>query len=459
MRAPALVAGLTLACLTLMGDSASPATPADAPTCVGAATLDPAAGCADRETSVAPNVYDPVEPPPACRPMRAAPAAAPCAVGVSPSRATLQFALIGDSHTEAWSAVLSQIAEAQGWRGVVFTERGCTMTQAVYELPGIKQQACAPAYRDTMAWLDAHPEIDVVLMAHESDNLLAGSLETVEQRKFDAFRRTWKGYPSSVRRVIVLRDTPNAARQQLACVGAATKAARAPAGPQCAAPRDVAIPQPDAAVLAARSTGSSRYRVVDLNDLICTAAVCYPALGGVLVNLDAAGHMTLAFARTLAPQLLQRLEPLLPASRQASVPATAVADTARAATLSLSTPVSQTVRRDGKAALAFTVTRSADLVGEIWVYADARGTCEPTLAREQRQARRSPLSRDVFFDVRPGLADLQISLGVRGVTRRTTARLCGYLLTADQEFGAPPVAVATSERFVLRPRSGPASGR
>ena len=52
-----------------------------------------------------------------------------------------------------------------------------------------------------------------------------------------------------------------------------------------------------------------------MTDLMCSPKVCYPALGGVLLNFDVGGHMTLAFARTLKPQLWRRLAPLLPAPR------------------------------------------------------------------------------------------------------------------------------------------------
>jgi hypothetical protein len=72
---------------------------------------------------------------------------------------------------------------------------------------------------------------------------------------------------------------------------------------------------PDAAVNAALGLHAARYQAVDMTDLMCSPTACYPALGGVLVNFDVGGHMTLAFARTMKPQLLRRLLPLLPAPR------------------------------------------------------------------------------------------------------------------------------------------------
>lgn len=200
--------------------------------------------------------------------------------------------------------------------------------------------------------------------------------------------------------------------------------------------------------------GSSRHRVVNMNGLICTATLCYPALGGILVNKDEAGHMTQAFAQTMEPQLLRALAPLLPtprtATRFAAVPASA-----SAASLSLSTPASRTFGTKGRASVAVTVAGAAADVGEFWLYIDGRGRCDPTLAKEQKQARRRSLTTDVYFNVRPGPISKQVRLEVRHLEDTTKARVCGYLLTAEQEFDTAPAAVVRSGRFTLRrKRSG-----
>ena len=239
-----------------------------------------------------------------------------CVFGASLSRTRLQFALIGDSHTEAWHAVLGELGREHGWRGTLFSGYGCWMSEAVYELPGILREACIVPYRQTMRWLRRHPEIDVVFVTHEVDKGLAGPAVTIEPRKILGFQQTFKRYPRNVRRVIVLRDTPNAKQPQLDCLARVAAAATAPAGPQCAAPRRVALALPDAGAIAAVGLRSPRYRVVDMNDLMCSPNECYPALGGMLVNRDIAGHLTNTFARTMRTQLLHRLAPLLPAPRR-----------------------------------------------------------------------------------------------------------------------------------------------
>jgi hypothetical protein len=286
------------------------------PTCVGAATLDLTTACVDRLTTVTPTVTGPRwEAPAPCRPIREARAASACVLGASESRARLRFAFIGDSHTGAWSAALGELGREHGWRGTVFKGPGCVMSEAVYEMGSIVRGPCSAAYRETTRWLRHHHEIDFVIVTAEVDKGLPGPVATIEPRKLRGFRQTFKRLPPNVRRVIVLRDTPNATAAQFDCLARVVRAALAPAGPQCASPRRQALAVPDAAVNAALGLHSPRYRAVDMTDLMCSATLCYPVLGGVLLNFDVGGHMSLAFARTLEPQLVHRLEPLLPAPR------------------------------------------------------------------------------------------------------------------------------------------------
>ncbi len=316
MRDRFLALALAALLASLAFVSGATATDMEAPTCIGAATLDVTTGCVDRLTTVYPSVTGPrYEDPAPCRPLRVALAARACVLGARESRARLRFAFIGDSHTGAWSAALGELGREHGWRGTVFTGHGCVMSEAVYEMGAIAGPPCVAAYRETMRWLRQHPEIDVVIVTAEVDKGLPGPAETIERRKLRGFKKTFKRFPDNVQRVIVLRDTPNASGPTFDCLDRVVRAALAPAGPQCALPRRQALPVPDAAVNAALGLRSFRYQAVDLTDLMCSATVCYPALGGVLINFDVGGHMSLAFARTLKPQLLRRLAPLLPPPR------------------------------------------------------------------------------------------------------------------------------------------------
>lgn len=290
---------------------AAPGAAAQQPTCFGAPAMDPLLPCVDRLVTVTPRVEavdDEAQTP--CRRMRSPAALSVCAFGASESRAGLHLALIGDSHTFAWRAALQRIGRSEGWRGYSLATPACLFSAAARRLPAGSRERCAAVYRATLRWLRQHREIDVVITTHEADGVLDVAADTTRAVKIAGFRRTWRALPRTIKRVIVLRDTPNASREELDCVQRAEFALALGAARACAVPRSWTLTN-DAAVQAARGLHAARHRVVDLTDLICSPDMCHPAVGGVLVNRDTTGHITQTFAQTTSPYLLARLRPLL----------------------------------------------------------------------------------------------------------------------------------------------------
>jgi hypothetical protein len=111
----------------------------------------------------------------------------------------------------------------------------------------------------------------------------------------------WRAFPASVKRLVVLRDTPELREDTLACVRDATSAP----GSSCAVPRDVAL-APDPAVAAAGQVGA---RTVDLSRFFCDETRCFPVIGGILAYSDIT-HLTPAFATSLGPFLAEELRRL-----------------------------------------------------------------------------------------------------------------------------------------------------
>ena len=106
------------------------------------------------------------------------------------------------------------------------------MSEAVYEMGAIAGPPCVSAYRETMRWLRKHPEIDFVITTAEVDKGLPGPASTIESRKLRGFQQTFRRFPRNVRRVIVLRDTPNATGTTFDCLDRVVRAglrARRPA--------------------------------------------------------------------------------------------------------------------------------------------------------------------------------------------------------------------------------------
>jgi SGNH domain (fused to AT3 domains) len=117
----------------------------------------------------------------------------------------------------------------------------------------------------------------------------------------------WKTLPASVRRVVVIRDTPTARPDVLSCVSRAARRHERP-GPACAQPLILTL-APDPAVAAVQQERSVRFQSVDLTDFFCDRENCFPVVGGVLVYLDQ-NHLTPLFVSTLAPYLRRAVDRL-----------------------------------------------------------------------------------------------------------------------------------------------------
>jgi hypothetical protein len=238
---------------------------------------------------------------------------APCRFGTERRKAVAEIALTGDSHAGHWRAAVRIVAQARRWRGTSITRTGCQFTAAPLALPTTAKRACARWNADVLAWFHRHPEIETVFV---SDNAQAPVVVRPGESAF-AVRRAgyvsaWRALSTSVKRVLVLRDVPRRRLRTLDCVEHAM-GARRPAGTACAVPRRRAL-HLDPAVSAAHRLHTSRVRVVDLTRYFCSRRLCFPVVGGVLVHKDT-NHLTTAFAESLAPYLLRRVNALVPIRR------------------------------------------------------------------------------------------------------------------------------------------------
>ena len=225
----------------------------------------------------------------------------PCAFGTPAARATGQIALIGDSHASHWRAALRPVAQRRGWRGTSIARSHCPYAAGDPGLVGEDRRGCLGWREQVPRYLARHPEIETVVVAQfEGADATAGD-----------FLAAWQKLPSSVRRIVVLRDNPRMLNggATLACVQDALDAGRPPAR-ACRRPRDEALP-PDPAVEAARR--SDRAVVVDMTRFFCDAEWCPPVIGGALVYKDA-NHITSVYGATLAPYLGRELDRVLRAA-------------------------------------------------------------------------------------------------------------------------------------------------
>jgi hypothetical protein len=303
---------LHLAALLLaMAISAGGEPPTDS-ACFGAAARDPSRPCSD------PRLVRSVVPSPAlarklpnspCAPVERRAAMNVCEFGADPAAATGTVALVGDSHAGHWRAALDVVARARGWRGLSIAHTGCPLSKAVRNLPEPGRfRACVAWKRAVFAWFERHPEVGTVFVGGLSGG--TGVIAPRGQSRFAAsvrgYRRAWAALPPTVRRIVVIRDTPKMRGDTGACVERALASGRRP-GASCAVPRRAALDR-DPMVVAAAALRSDRVRTVGLTEFFCDRR-CYPVIGGALVLRDQ-NHLTAVFSTTLGPYLLRKVDAL-----------------------------------------------------------------------------------------------------------------------------------------------------
>lgn len=231
-------------------------------------------------------------------------------------RSQRQIAVLGDSHSVHWLPALGDWGKREGIQIVSLSKLGCSLVLSDQSKPvvGTKEE-CDRWRQQTIAWLDYHPEIQTVISANRSKlNLNQDQLYKLS----DAYLKTWSEFPSSVRNIIVIQDTPvadQAADKEvlfgprylgtLKCLGRALDQGRLP-GQSCKRKRSEVLPE-DPAAAAALSGQDKRARLIDFTDYFCDQQYCYPAVGGIAV-FDDSNHITPEFSRSLIEPLGEALD-------------------------------------------------------------------------------------------------------------------------------------------------------
>jgi len=232
---------------------------------------------------------------------------APCWFGVPAPDARTTVALLGDSHASQWRGALEAVAQHKLWRGVSITRSGCAYSRAKPMLePASRRAACARWNALLPDWFRRHPEVSIaVVVAHYAVAVHVAPGADERATRVDGFAAAWGRLPRSVKRIVVIRDTPVLGFGANDCVERALSRHRNP-GLACARPRNDVL-RPDPAVAAARRRRGDRARAIDLTRLLCSPLRCFPVIGGALVYKDDQ-HFTDVFSETLAPALRRALD-------------------------------------------------------------------------------------------------------------------------------------------------------
>jgi len=222
-----------------------------------------------------------------------------CAFGAPLAHATRTIALLGDSHATHWRPALAPIAALRGWHGISMTRAACPFSTSTPVLPARLFGRCLYWRSRVPGWFRAHPEVSMVFVSEHHVRVVGGLWAAV-----GGYLRAWRSLPSTVKRIVVIRDTPARRTVYRDCVVRAI-ARHERAGRVCAMPRSVSLGA-DPAAIAARRTIQKRVTLIDLSRFFCSRAFCYPVIGGVLVQKDIS-HITRTYMRTMAPYLARAL--------------------------------------------------------------------------------------------------------------------------------------------------------
>ena len=282
----------------------------DAQRCFGAASIDAAKPChnprLDRE--VVPTPGQALKAPNApCHVIRHDMPFV-CTFGVAEGDERGRIALIGDSHASHWRSALGPIARRKRWLGYSVTRAACPLSLAEPVLPQRLLPECERWRKRTMAWLRGRPSIHTLFVSQHRVRVVVPKGQSRLDTEVAGYTAAWNALPPSIRRVVVIRDTPSSPHGMGRCVLNAQRRGKPP-GPSCAYARTAAV-EADPAAIAARRMGSPRVRVVDMTDFFCDASLCYPVIGGALVHKDTS-HITAQYGATLAPYLARRIDGLL----------------------------------------------------------------------------------------------------------------------------------------------------
>ncbi len=210
--------------------------------------------------------------------------------------------LMGDSHAVQWLPALEDLAEHEGWRLYSLTKSACPVPQTPVMVRGERLRDCEAWRRAAFERIaELHP--DIVLAASLGRIYRLPGARTAERRE-RAWRRAWTRSLEVLReragRVFILGDTPMWQDDPLRCLRRHRRDIR-----RCDTPRADAF---SASTERSEREAAARAGVtyVPTGDLVCPGDPCRAVEGRYLVLGDVQ-HMTVAWARHIAPELLHRL--------------------------------------------------------------------------------------------------------------------------------------------------------
>ena len=218
--------------------------------------------------------------------------------------ATVNVALVGNSHAGQWLTPLQQVARDRGWRITTYLASRCALVPVSQRLSTAAYSAACSRWVDNVSNEVKRNQFDLVFLTNRM-SVQASGTESAEESIAayrDGYQQLLGDWSRSGVHVVALRDTPAPVAGGLRSIPDCVAAHPADLT-KCSGPRGVWEPV-EPIVSAAAAIDSPRVHLADLNDRICTPELCPAVVGGVIVYFDGS-HLTATYARTLTPFLDQ----------------------------------------------------------------------------------------------------------------------------------------------------------
>lgn len=201
-----------------------------------------------------------------------------------------RFAVVGDSHAAVLLPALSQYLIQNKWNMTTFIGYECSW------VINDRRSDCHDMRAQTQQKL-LTGKFDLVVTS-------GSRLHSSANGSVDDYVATWKPVAETGSKILVVADVPGVSPEALNCV---TRVGSNLA--DCATSRAEAFATQDPLPAAAQQVPGST--VLDMTNSFCVADKCPAVIGNYIVYMDAAGHVTATYSRTLAPQIVDAVKKLL----------------------------------------------------------------------------------------------------------------------------------------------------
>lgn len=204
---------------------------------------------------------------------------------------TFTVALVGDSHAAHWFPAVEAIANARGWRLVVYAKASCVFVDLPIDSPILKRE-----YTECEAWrplvierlIQDQPDLTIVSSDRWLPTQVKGDADPTRQG--EAMARLLNQIPGAI---AILADTPASRVDVPVCLSQNLSDIT-----RCATSRVEAFGRRPLLRERVAAKGADA-TVIDLSDAICPGDPCQAVVGEFIVHRDD-HHLTATFAASLA---------------------------------------------------------------------------------------------------------------------------------------------------------------